>query len=321
MNTEASSIDSPTTKVTASTPHSKSSSCCHFIITGFGPFHGVPDNPTSILIRRLREDDDASNNNNIHRYETHILETSAEYVREKIDDIYEQLQQQSSSSSSLASPSPSSSSTKNDPINIQEYETKEKKDIIILLHLGVNYRGKQFQLEQCAYNDATFRIPDERGYKPNHVCILQNNNTNETTMTTTNTAEDVEGESTYDWGQCLKTTLDIPSLCSVLQKESNDNNNINDENGIGVIVSTDPGRFVCNYTYCLSLDRCRSTNKKHYCRGENGAVKDCGGILKQQQHQPQQQPQDHCTAFIFVYYIRHLPFVYPNNIETCVHVP
>lgn len=300
---EASSIDSPTTQAVASAPPHSKSCCCHFIITGFGPFCGVPDNPTSILIRRLREDDVSSNNSSRHRYETHILETSAEYVREKIDDIYEQLQQ---SSSSLASPS--LSSTKNDTTNINENETEEKKKvIIILLHLGVNYRGKQFHLEQCAYNDATFRVPDERGYKPNHVCILENSITNQTT-TTTNTNVSEEEESTYEWGECLKTTLDVSSLCSILQKESNDDNN--DENGGGVIVSTDPGRFVCNYTYCLSLDRCNSTNKKRYYRGENGTMKHCGGIMQQQQQQQYHTLFIHVPPFSVISESKQLEFVY-----------
>ena len=185
---------------------------CYFIITGFGPFAGVPDNPTSVLIKRLQEQLD--NNQNKHMFETHILETSAEYVCEKLSDIYNGLKQSSSKS----------------------------KDIIIILHLGVNYRGKVFHLEQCAYNDATFRVADERGYRPNKELVLQH---------------------THEWGKCLRTTVDVQSLCSILMKE---------DNAEEVVVSTDPGRFVCNYTYCFSLDKCNSTNecsgdeekKKHY---------------------------------------------------------
>ena len=183
---------------------------CYFIITGFGKFAGVPNNPTSILIQRLQEQQD--NNQNKHMYETHILETSAEYVREKISDIYKELKHSSSKS----------------------------KDIIIILHLGVNYRGKVFHLEQCAYNDATFRVADERGYRPNKEVVLQyTNNCNTST-------------SNHEWGKCLSTTLDVQSLCSDLQKE---------DNAEEVVVSTDPGRFVCNYTYCFSLDQCSSTNE------------------------------------------------------------
>ena len=185
---------------------------CYFIITGFGPFAGVSSNPTSILIQRLQEQLD--NNQNKHMYETHILETSAEYVREKISDIYKGLKQASS---------------------------EKSKDVIIILHLGVNYCGSRFYLEQCAYNDATFRVAGERGYRPNKELVLTNNNETAT--------------STREWGQCLKTTLDVQSLCNDLQKE---------DDAEEVVVSTDPGRFVCNYTYCFSLDQCSSTNE---CNG------------------------------------------------------
>jgi pyroglutamyl-peptidase len=139
------------------------------------------------------------------------------------------------------------------------------------------------------------------------VCILENSITNETT-TTTNTTAAEEEESTYEWGECLKTTLDVSSLCSVLQKESNDDNN--DENGGGVIVSTDPGRFVCNYTYCLSLDRCHSTNKKHYCRGENGTMKHCGEIMQQQQQQQYHTLFIHVPPFSVISESKQLEFVY-----------
>ena len=191
---------------------------CYFIITGFGPFAGVPNNPTSILIQRLQEQLD--NKHNKHIYKTHILETSAEYARAKLSDIYKGLKQASS---------------------------EKSKDVIIILHLGVNYCGTRFHLEQCAYNDATFRVADERGYRPNKELVLaQHTSSNETTT------------STHEWGKCLKTTLDVQSLCNDLQKE---------DNAEKVVVSTDPGRFVCNYTYCFSLDQCSSSNG---CSGDKG---------------------------------------------------
>jgi pyroglutamyl-peptidase len=78
--------------------------------------------------------------------------------------------------------------------------------------------GKKFQLEQCAYNEAHFRIPDERGYQPRNKKIVE------------------QGEAT------LYTRLRLEDLCSNLNLES-------------AVVSTDPGRFVCNYTYYCSLHR------------------------------------------------------------------
>ena len=43
----------------------------------------------------------------------------------------------------------------------------------------------------------------------------------------------------------------MQSLCNDLQKE---------DDAEEVVVSTDPGRFVCNYTYCISLDKSATQN-------------------------------------------------------------
>lgn len=34
------------------------------------------------------------------------------------------------------------------------------------MHLGVDIKGHHFKLEQQAVNDATFRVPDQRGWQP-----------------------------------------------------------------------------------------------------------------------------------------------------------
>ena len=41
----------------------------------------------------------------------------------------------------------------------------------IYIHLGVSALSKVVCLEQCAYNNMTFRVPDEGGYQPLHQCI------------------------------------------------------------------------------------------------------------------------------------------------------
>ncbi|KAL7532452.1 hypothetical protein ACHAXR_004637 [Thalassiosira sp. AJA248-18] len=216
-------------------------SCC-FIVTGFGPFGGVPDNPTSVLIRRLQEDDSTSTRTSRNIHETHILETSADFVREKIDHIYGQLKSNERNRTKDGSCIENEAKLNDgvdkhevDGANVGGSNTNEVKTVIVL-HLGVNYRGRHFQLEQSAYNDATFRIPDERGYKPNRECIL----------------ESKEETSIYKWGERLDTKLDVHKVCHELQKYGED-----------VKVSRDPGRFVCNYTYCLSLDRCHGKGEMH----------------------------------------------------------
>jgi len=58
-----------------------------------------------------------------------------------------------------------------------------------------------------------------------------------------------------EWGECVETTLDLDDLCCRLRERDGDG-----DDEAAVIVSADPGRFVCNYTYYLSLNRCRSVN-------------------------------------------------------------
>ena len=209
---------------------------CVFIMTGFGPFRGVPDNPTSVLIRRLQEDESTLKSR--HICETHILETSAEYVREKIGDIYGRLGR-----SAIANGDDAGGLNSNSNNSTTNNEQSKPKNVI-LIHLGVNYRGKYFQLEECAYNDATFRIPDERGYKPNRECILLDN-------------DNTTGKSQHKWGKCFRTKLDVKQLCDDLQVANED-----------VKLSRDAGRFVCNYTYCLSLDTSTTTTQEDHENGE-----------------------------------------------------
>ena len=161
-----------------------------FVLTSFGPFRGVAVNPTQILLERFRARDCS--------VPTVLVETSAEAACDAIEDIH------------------------------NTYSPLLKDRTVVVVHLGVNYRGKTFQIEQCAYNDASFRIPDQKGFQPQKECILTKS----------------------DHGKCLKTTLDVNRLCEDLKAR-----------GEPVVVSTDPGRFVCNYLYCLSLESCIEANR------------------------------------------------------------
>ena len=69
--------------------------CCYFVVTSFGPFNEVPDNPMSVLIRHLRDDDSTTLNSRHLIHETHILETLAECVSEELNNIYGQLRKPS----------------------------------------------------------------------------------------------------------------------------------------------------------------------------------------------------------------------------------
>ena len=178
------------------------SSSFRFVVTGFGPFNGVPDNPTSILARQLEaglQQWAASSNDPVayvlaHCTETRIVETSAQAARYQVEDIRQVL---------------------------------EPFQSAIVLHLGVDAGSRTFKLERCAYNDATFRVPDEQGYAPNRVPIVD----------------------TCSVGSPLATSLDVPSLVNTMNQTLSSS-----ANDIPIArPSSDPGRFVCNYIYCSSL--------------------------------------------------------------------
>lgn len=173
-----------------------------FVLTGFGPFDGVPENPTSILARELpeflRTCGDANPDAAVLApcTETMIIETSVEAVTREIKALQERLTQPGQSA--------------------------------IVLHLGVDASSERFHLERCAYNDASFRVPDEKGYQPTRAPILD----------------------TCPLGSTLTTSFDVPALVDLLNRTVSTTL----EGPPLANPSTDPGRFVCNYIYCTSMD-------------------------------------------------------------------
>lgn len=170
---------------TADGTSSSSSNDVSFVVTGFGPFRNAKDNPTTVISRKLK--DYVKNSDlDLQITSTLVIETSAEAAQHETDRLKEQF--------------------------------VAKEGNTVLLHLGVNFRGTHFQLEQCAYNEAHFRIPDEKGYQPRNKKVIDG------------------------CDLTLTTRLDVERLQKDIGLES-------------VVVSTDPGRFVCNYTYYCSLSK------------------------------------------------------------------
>jgi pyroglutamyl-peptidase len=197
-----------------------------FIVTGFGPFQDAKENPTMILASKLVEylkakeaEAEPSHLSLSSMTKTLVIETSADAVQQEMDALSDQI-------SELG-----------------------KHKVVVLLHLGVNYRGTHFQVESCAYNEADFRIPDERGYQPRNEAIVE----------------------TYPVGATLKTLLDVSALVTFLNATSNGGANDDKEEeekhknlrsatnnktpSVLAKPSIDPGRFVCNYVYCYSLGK------------------------------------------------------------------
>lgn len=187
------------------------------ILTGFGPFGGVDKNPSTTLVNTFQE----YLQNSPDQWKQHlatrieqclVLETSANSVRQTLDELAIQ-------KFNATAPPPPTATTPT--------KTKTTKTTI-MLHLGVNYRGTGFQLEQCAYNDATFRIPDQQGYQPQNIAVVPDSKV----------------------GTRFDTTLNVQSLVDKMSLKYPQ---------IETKLSTDPGRFLCNYLYCYSLKKFQSS--------------------------------------------------------------
>lgn len=110
-------------------------------VTGFGPFEGVPINPTTTLAESVREEEGVGS--------VQILKVA---VAEADSDLEELLAQ-------VALPIGS------------EASTEEKGRNTIVLHMGVAGKAKAFRLESRGYNEANFRVPDENGVVMEHAPI------------------------------------------------------------------------------------------------------------------------------------------------------
>ena len=181
-----------------------------FVVTGFGPFRGVQDNPTSALARDLPSYLASARPDLAARTSTLIIETSADDVLSSLAEIFDGLEARATGA-------------------------------VVLLHLGVDYRGKCFKVERCAYNDATFRVPDERGYQPvAEVCV-----------------------DSHGHGHRFSTSLPVDALVRRMRSDPIKGAGGDTAGGFTVNLvqpSSDPGRFVCNFTYAQSLNRAEIFN-------------------------------------------------------------
>lgn len=91
----------------------------------------------------------------------------------------------------------------------------------VFVHMGVNVSVPRFQLELQGRNEATFSCPDEAGWAPIKTPI--------------------DGEHT-DLNTVCRTSLRLDHILDRLT-----------EKGFDVEISTDAGRFVCNWVYYNSL--------------------------------------------------------------------
>lgn len=92
------------------------------------------------------------------------------------------------------------------------------------VHFGVHSSATTLLLEQVAWNEMDFRVPDQAGYQPSNLPICSNDG---------------------DLKHSLACKLPLSAICERVTEGN--------ESGALVKLSTDPGRFLCNYLYYLSL--------------------------------------------------------------------
>ncbi|GAB4855674.1 hypothetical protein Ancab_024296 [Ancistrocladus abbreviatus] len=166
-------------------------------VTGFKKFHGVSENPTETIARKLKEYMEKRGlPKGLILGSCSILEAAGQGALVSLYQILE---------SAVSKKDPGSSSSGR----------------VIWLHFGVNSGAARFAIEHQAVNEATFRCPDEMGWKPQKVPIIP-----------------------ADGGisQIRKTSLPVREIAAALAKK-----------GYEVTTSDDAGRFVCNYVYYHSL--------------------------------------------------------------------
>ncbi|XP_019187748.1 PREDICTED: uncharacterized protein LOC109182136 [Ipomoea nil] len=165
-------------------------------VTGFKKFHGVAENPTETIVSNLQDYVKKKGTpKGLILGSCTVLDTAGQGA---VGPLYQTLQ------SALNNDGSDSSNSR-----------------IIWVHFGVNSGATRFAIEQQAVNEATFRCPDEMGWKPQKVPIVP-----------------ADGPIS----RTRKTCLPVEEITKALAKM-----------GYEVMSSDDAGRFVCNYVYYHSL--------------------------------------------------------------------
>ncbi|CAM9484278.1 unnamed protein product [Ectocarpus sp. 4 AP-2014] len=125
----------------------------------------------------------------------------------------------------------------------------DEKVATVFVHCGVNGGSERFALETRGFNEATFRVPDEQGYRPSFVPVEQDNPFT---------------------GHCRVTTVPVADVLARLERSGWGREYVEE--------SKDAGRFVCNYVYYSSLGLCERSEKRALAAapGEGGAKEVAG---------------------------------------------
>ncbi|KAK3416791.1 pyrrolidone-carboxylate peptidase isoform X2 [Eucalyptus grandis] len=164
-------------------------------VTGFKKFQGVPENPTETIVNNLKSFVEKKGLPPGVTFGTcTVLEAAGDGALPMLFKVME-----------------SGISSDGSTCDAQ----------VVWLHLGVNSGAHKFAIERQAVNEATFRCPDELGWRPQQLPIVP---------------EDGKISRTR------QTSFSTKAILEFLKKK-----------GYDVTLSNNAGRFVCNYVYYHSL--------------------------------------------------------------------
>uniref|UniRef100_A0A0E0IIX6 Pyrrolidone-carboxylate peptidase n=1 Tax=Oryza nivara TaxID=4536 RepID=A0A0E0IIX6_ORYNI len=189
-------------------------------VTGFKKFHGVAENPTEKIVTNLKSFVEKKGlPKNLVLGSCTVLETAGQGA---LGTLYKVLE------SSIA-------------------ERENGSSAQGQIHFGVNSGATRFALENQAVNEATFRCPDELGWKPQ---VAGSSIYSSLSIYIDTVFYRFDGSmqrapivpSDGGISRTRETTLPVNELTKSLRKT-----------GYDVMPSDDAGRFVCNYVYYHSL--------------------------------------------------------------------
>lgn len=170
------------------------------LLSGFGKFSGVDINPTNLIINALQQENWVPNRINKDEFTTRIVDVHTIGCDNVLTEFMNDIKLSNS-----------------------------REQIILFIHLGVDSGSNTYKLEMSAYNNMTFRCPDENGYAPVNKKI----------------------KDSYEFDEALQTSLPTDIINVSLQNSK-----------FCVIPSNDPGRFICNYIYYQALVKCQELQQK-----------------------------------------------------------
>jgi pyrrolidone-carboxylate peptidase len=223
------------------------------VVTGFGVFAGVSDNPSRQLVESYAENPQVTTQGTM----CSVMEVSVNACSQFHDTFFNR-----------------SEIEQNDfeAVNIPCKMEGRNEGSSIFVHIGVDSKARQMKLEQSAYNNMSFRVADEAGFQPQN-CVISSdhpldeplstdfplelfcNTLNETfgsefcyrAETATTTDSSVSRGCVTNTVQEQDATVElVGTATAVTPGVAGDNTASTDESLVRV--SQDPGRFLCIYT-------------------------------------------------------------------------